>query len=142
MEKTSIVMSPQMKYYWANRDKKLSQMKAWAEKNKEARKQYTKKRYEENKESLIAKAKERNMLNKYGMTTTEYEDLFKKQGGVCLICKEFPKTGKLVIDHHHDTGLVRGLLCHHCNLVLGFCRENVDILQNTIRYLGGEDGLA
>lgn len=42
--------------------------------------------------------------------------------------------GKLVIDHHHDTGRVRGVLCNDCNVALGLLREDVERMKNLIRY--------
>lgn len=49
-----------------------------------------------------------------------YTQLFEKQQGVCAICKKLPSVGKLQIDHCHQTGKVRGLLCPACNSKLGF----------------------
>lgn len=49
------------------------------------------------------------------------------------------KFGKLTrhiyVDHDHETGEIRGLLCHGCNSVLGFSKENIQTLENTIKYL-------
>ena len=45
----------------------------------------------------------------------EYEDLFDKQNGCCAICLQ-PEVGRLLaVDHDHDTGVIRGLLCTRCN---------------------------
>lgn len=59
-------------------------------------------------------------LQKYGLLLEDYEDLLHRQGGVCALCKEPPARGKsLCIDHCHDSGRVRGLLCNRCNSLLG-----------------------
>ncbi|MCK9459672.1 MAG: endonuclease VII domain-containing protein [Proteobacteria bacterium] len=48
------------------------------------------------------------------------------------------KKCKRVIDHDHTTGNVRGVICHHCNVMLGHAQDNVDTLINAIKYLNGE----
>lgn len=60
-----------------------------------------------------------------------------KQGGVCAICHRPPTDRKrrLHVDHDHKTGRIRGLLCLHCNVMLGKARDSVPILENAIRYL-------
>lgn len=54
------------------------------------------------------------------------------QNNKCLICC---KVKKLVVDHDHNTGLVRGLLCDTCNRGIGYLKEEVEILRNAIKYL-------
>jgi hypothetical protein len=64
-----------------------------------------------------------------------------QQDGLCAICgsKEIPaKSGqqrRLSIDHDHETGRIRGLLCSKCNTGLGFFRDNIRFLRSAIRYL-------
>lgn len=60
----------------------------------------------------------------YGLEPGEYDDLMRLQGGRCYICQRAPRTKRLAVDHDHDTGRVRGLLCpdneRGCNMaVLG-----------------------
>ena len=56
----------------------------------------------------------------YGITVEDYEQMFQKQDGVCKICQHTCKSGKqLAVDHCHETGAVRGLLCAKCNTNLG-----------------------
>ena len=51
----------------------------------------------------------------YGLTAEQYDDLLKRQGGKCAICRNKPKSKRLAVDHDHGTGAVRGLLCSRCN---------------------------
>jgi len=51
----------------------------------------------------------------YGISIEQYEEMLDKQNGLCAICKTPPQTKRLAVDHDHDTGEVRGLLCHRCN---------------------------
>lgn len=69
----------------------------------------------------------------YGLTRIEYEMLTARHGGTCAICKL--KTDALCIDHDHDTGKVRGVLCVDCNLGLGRFKDNPDRLRGAIKYL-------
>ncbi|QDP45537.1 endonuclease VII [Microbacterium phage FuzzBuster] len=51
----------------------------------------------------------------YGLTPEQYDELLKRQGGKCAICRAKPKTKRLAVDHDHKTGAVLGLLCSRCN---------------------------
>lgn len=81
----------------------------------------------------------------YGITEEEYDRLLAEQGGVCAICGE-PETvdavnqhgttlSRLCVDHNHETGQIRGLLCRRCNLGLGHLGEDVARLRSAITYL-------
>ena len=78
----------------------------------------------------------------YGLTEEDYEDMLKEQGGVCAICKQeetaksnagYPKN--LAVDHCHNTGKVRGLLCHNCNIAIGKLKDDVGLLESALKYL-------
>ena len=73
-------------------------------------------------------------LRKYGITEDEYNVLLEESGGLCMICKKKPLNW-LVIDHCHETHVVRGLLCGNCNTGLGLFKDNPELLQNAIKYL-------
>lgn len=87
-------------------------------------------------------ARRENSLHKYdGMTTTRYNEMFTTQRGVCIVCSQ-PETqmrlGKLrplVVDHHHDSGIVRGLLCSRCNTMIGYARENAEHLRKAADFV-------
>ena len=73
---------------------------------------------------------------KYGLEPEQYKEMHKAQQGKCAICKEEPKTKRgLHVDHDHETGKVRGLLCHGCNVALGSFKEDVTLLNKAIEYL-------
>lgn len=63
------------------------------------------------------KAYQRDMQyqRNFGITTEIYEQMLIEQDGVCYICKRPPKKNRLSVDHDHDTGAIRGLLCPPCN---------------------------
>lgn len=74
-----------------------------------------------------------------GIDITEdgYYDLHSRQGGCCAICnKSEHENGKaLAVDHDHDTGQVRGLLCDDCNIALGRFKDSPNALRRAIEYL-------
>lgn len=86
---------------------------------------------------------QRHYRRSYGMTYKEVLSLREKQDNLCAICGE---TGfmmnervksSLNVDHCHETGEVRGLLCHNCNRGLGLFQDSVSRLKSAIAYLEG-----
>lgn len=62
-----------------------------------------------------------NNIQRYGITVETFDRLLAQQQGRCAICGHPPRgRRRLSIDHHHDTGVVRGLLCNICNMFVGF----------------------
>lgn len=80
-------------------------------------------------------------MRNYKITLSDYERMHEDQGGLCKICggEGFVMAShhklKLVVDHCHETSVVRGLLCHNCNRGLGLFQDNVSFLNNAIEYL-------
>jgi hypothetical protein len=86
----------------------------------------------------LAYRRKKESCARYGITTGDFDDLLKKQNGRCAICGnvfDHLKKRNVHIDHDHKTGVVRGLLCHHCNTGLGLFKENVDLLQSAQAYM-------
>src|SRR5262249_33164546 len=74
--------------------------------------------------------------SKYGVARPDYEQMMISQGNVCAICGASAVPGKhLYVDHEHSTGLVRGLLCQHCNSGLGMFQDDVERMRSAIAYL-------
>jgi hypothetical protein len=76
-------------------------------------------------------------LSRYGLTLDAYNALVDAQDGVCAICgkPEQAKRGCLCVDHDHNTGQVRGLLCTRCNTGLGMFLDNPSLLLEAVAYL-------
>jgi len=77
-------------------------------------------------------------MKSHGSSVAEYDSLLLSQGGCCAICgAATPGNGNTnwCIDHDHDNGKVRGLLCVKCNPGLGFFQDDVGLLQKAIAYL-------
>lgn len=81
-------------------------------------------------------SEQRRRLKRYGLTYDQYISLLNEQNHSCAICNT-KKSGKRDwhVDHCHETGRVRGILCHHCNILLGHAKDNVTILKKAIEYL-------
>ncbi len=83
----------------------------------------------------------RHRRKSYGLTCKEYDDLVLKQKNKCAICKKSEtkilrnKIVSLSLDHCHKSNKIRGLLCHRCNVFIGYCQESIDILKSAIKYL-------
>ena len=121
-------MRDEKAYYQANREHKLI---------------LAKKRYQEKGDEIRAyqkiyhadpEYKLKKRLKRYGLSRQEYTLLLERQKGRCAICRGvFEKEPH--IDHNHNTNKVRGLLCGHCNAILGYARDNPDILNQAREYL-------
>ena len=75
---------------------------------------------------------------KYGITLPEYNNMLDSQSGMCKICnsdKAGGRYGRFHVDHCHNTGKVRGLLCHNCNRAIGMMNDDISVLKNAIIYL-------
>ncbi len=93
------------------RKRSIERVYEWRKKNPEKYKSYNK--------SVKEKIYSISLIKKYGITIDRYNEVFDKQNGVCAICKK-PTKKKLFVDHDHQTGKVRGLLCSGCNMGIGF----------------------
>jgi hypothetical protein len=72
----------------------------------------------------------------YGLAVGQYDSMLDEQDGLCAICRrERPNGKRLVVDHDHDTDVVRGLLCTNCNLGLGSFRDDIDLMLAAAAYL-------
>jgi hypothetical protein len=81
--------------------------------------------------------RQRALKNKYGITTDEYDAFYKSQDGKCAICGCIkPEPEKcFAVDHNHNTGNIRGLLCSNCNTGIGMLQDNSDLLRIAADYL-------
>jgi len=82
--------------------------------------------------------------SKYGLSREDYLVMYEEQQGSCAICgiNETMLNGKrLVVDHCHDTGEVRGLLCVRCNTGIGMLQDNAEILASAVDYLSAEQAI-
>lgn len=76
------------------------------------------------------------MAARFNITTDEYDLILTEQGGKCAVCDRGATGGRrFAVDHDHSTGLVRGVICTHCNLrVIGKHRDP-DLFRRAYEYL-------
>ena len=81
-------------------------------------------------------AKSSHLRRTYNLTLEQYEVMLREQHNNCLICRTtFTEDNKPHVDHCHTTNKVRGLLCCSCNFLLGYSKDNINILEGAIKYL-------
>ena len=127
------------------REEQLARMREYHFVNKERVQKRTKAFYIENRARILSERRamyspklnrEANLKNKYGLTLEAYMELYNAQEGRCAMCRiSAPSFGRkgLVVDHNHQTGQLRGLLCLRCNIALGwFETSDFNLIQ---RYL-------
>lgn len=89
--------------------------------------------YYSNNKEIISK---NNQVRKYGVSSSWLEERYSIQKSLCEICKRDGGIKKsLCIDHDHQTGEVRGLICGKCNTAIGMVEESTEILMAIIEYL-------
>ena len=71
----------------------------------------------------------------YGLSDEEYLNKINEQNNLCAICGKKEVGKVLCVDHDHDTGKVRGLLCNNCNIGLGNFKDDINIILSAIGYL-------
>jgi hypothetical protein len=81
------------------------------------------------------------LRRKYGISEADFNAMATTQGNACAICRIPSEPIALHVDHDHDTGEVRGLLCGKCNRGLGLFRDNESILLQAVAYLTGQHDL-
>lgn len=101
-------------------------------------------RYSDDADAFREATRWRMIKHRYGLTKADWEALYDSQDGKCAICGgELPvdiKTRPNVrattcIDHDHETGIVRGLLCQSCNLGIGMLKHDESLMLSAIAYL-------
>lgn len=145
--------------YWAKNKEELSAKKRTNYDPKKRREEYernkikisttSRKRYLKNKKEILFKHSKYRSENRhkaisylynrrYGIVLEEYEKMKLRQNNRCAICgvhADDTKLKKLCVDHDHQTGYVRSLLCHGCNTGIGLLKEKEEILLKAIEYL-------
>lgn len=123
--------------YAANPEKYKTATRRYRQANPEKVNAAARRRYAKGGET----ARRRRTLEKYRITAADFERLWTQQGGRCPICfRELTRAGgrsngAAVIDHDHDTDHVRGLLCHGCNVQVGFIEKSTARAIRAVEYV-------
>ena len=112
--------------------------KRYRERNPEKVKAGQQRCWEENGEQYRVTHWRYWLNKKYGLTEERYYEILKEQNYQCAICgateKDFRRQ-RFCVDHCHDTGVVRGMLCFACNVILGNAHDNPELLESAVSYL-------
>lgn len=120
-----------------HRDRLNAEARAWHAANREVANAGRKERHRLNPQQKKA----HDLMKMYGLTLEQYDEMLARQNHACAICGEpesRTRKGKLlalVVDHDHETGDVRGLLCASCNSVLGLADDDPDRLRAAAAYI-------
>ena len=119
----------------------------WQQQNRDKIRTYDRERYQQNLQQQRARSRTLYASNprlrlyrrswalqrKYGITEEDYQRLYAQQNGRCPICLH--QFAKLFVDHNHDTGVIRGLLCIGCNRSIGQLGDTQEGLERALAYL-------
>lgn len=120
-------------YRAKNRDRLVTYKRKWNQDHKEHRKALRKRDIAKNARRFL----NNDLKCKFGITLNQYESMLALQNHRCAICgvPQSELKRRMSVDHNHETGKVRSLLCNHCNTGLGYFRDSEQILTKAIKYL-------
>lgn len=106
---------------------------------RECNRTYTKNYHAANRERHSAYDRAYRLRKRFGLSVEEYDRILESQNAGCAICGQSCSTGKgLAVDHDHETGRVRGLLCRRCNQGIGLFADDAEMLRRAGEYLATE----
>lgn len=122
---------------WKDKEAARSYQREWYKKNRERVCAQSKAWHQNNKARSDFKSRDRHMRRRYGIGVAEFDAMKLAQNYTCAICPtqdwEIPQG--LCVDHNHNTGQVRGLLCPPCNMALGLLRDDASLVSAAEKYL-------
>lgn len=112
----------------------------WVRENPDKVRASQRRNYAQNREAILEQRrsdyadKRTYLTDRYGLTGTDYDRMLEQQSGECAICHTVPSE-TLHVDHDHESGEVRGLLCRKCNLAIGLLGDSSDVALSASAYL-------
>jgi len=90
--------------------------------------------YDENSEKIRAYRRNYGRMHRYGISESDVVKMIDEQNGICAICQEEISSNSHV-DHDHETGQIRAILCKNCNIALGLLKDDFGNLARALDYL-------
>jgi hypothetical protein len=129
-------LAQKQRRYEADPGKHIARVQAWQRENKEHVNAYQ--RRNNARPERKRRARDAYYRRTFGISADDFDALLAQQGGRCAICGKRPeRDASLHLDHCHDTGAIRGILCLSCNQGLGLFGDDVALLDAASRYLRG-----
>jgi len=119
--------------YYFDHEAQKAKRRSWYAANSERHKLLCKQWRKENPEQAKRINRNGHLKRTFGISIEEFARMAGAQGNACAICRR--TDAKLMVDHDHGTGGVRGLLCYSCNVALGHFRDDPALLESACRYL-------
>lgn len=121
-------------YYEDNKNKIITYKNTWYNNHKDKTLKEQKKKYNS---LTYEQRRERGLRLNYNITIDDYNMMFESQKGCCAICGRHQSEEKkaLHVDHDHETGKIRGLLCQKCNHGIGLFNDNPELLRKAAQFL-------
>jgi hypothetical protein len=114
-------------YHASHREKRLADARAWKDRNPDK----------------VKANKRTQTLRRYGLDEAGFQALLDSQDGKCAICRSSDPNGRnWSVDHNHDSGEVRAILCGSCNVLIGMAHEDSGVLRAAIHYLDKEQHMS
>jgi len=124
------------KYYMDRQESMQKRQKLYRKNNHEEIRKSNREYFKEHQEKIKKYFKLRNLKYKHNLSYKDWLSIWEEQNGKCLICgKTFTKPSDAHVDHNHETGEIRGLLCGKCNRGIGMFDDNPEIMIKAIEYL-------
>lgn len=130
-EKGDIVRAQEAQGRERHREKRRVRNHIYYKKTRQQQVVYSRNRYRQQEPTY----RNSRLKQMYGLSLDDYNQMFIAQGGVCAVCLNPPVKKRLSVDHDHQTGKVRGLLCASCNFGIGRFKDNADYLERAAMYL-------
>lgn len=111
--------------------------KKYLEKNRAVVNKKKREHYWANRARLLIEMRQATTVRRYGITRGQIQAMAQAQGGLCALCRKAPGGRGLQVDHDHESGKVRGLLCMPCNVALGALGDNQKGLMRALSYVSG-----
>jgi len=121
-------------WYAKNREAVIAKVKNWQSENRVRYNAYQR----TYRSTRTLEMREGHLRRTFGITQGDYEELLARQGGGCAICGKKPGKISLHVDHDHETGEIRGLLCVGCNNALGQLHDDPVLLSRATDYVSCE----
>ena len=122
------------KYYLINKEKILERSRKFQIENKKSH-QNCNMKWRQTEAGKLA-GRKGHLKSKYKMTIEEFDKRLLNQKGLCAICEKLLSDTKYIcIDHNHETGAVRGILCKPCNSAIGFLKDSPKLLEAAKMYI-------